>query len=196
MPAGGRGHGTPCLGVVSVLDSTGAAQTADSTRPWLKRLPAGRGAFVKEGHWFRAIALDAERTVERSLTQCANASVNQHGAFGQNPQKAMAKRNGKAAVTMASEAQLWVADSKISAMLSIVTCRVFTAIALAAMLGLSGCGSAGASQPAKPPPRLQKSRSQATPKQQREQPPQLVAPPPAYGNKVVMARGVGTSTVQ
>jgi hypothetical protein len=84
----------------------------------------------------------------------------------------------------------------MSAKLSSMTSRVFTAIVLAALLGLPACGSASSSQPAKPPPRLQKSRSQATPKQNSEQPPALVAPPPAYGNKVVMARGSEPSTVQ
>lgn len=60
---------------------------------------------------------------------------------------------------------------------------------LGALLVLAGCGSATTSQPAQPPPRLQKSRSQATPKHEAEQPPELVAPPPAYGNKIVLARG-------
>ncbi|HEY6725763.1 MAG TPA: hypothetical protein VI197_17130 [Polyangiaceae bacterium] len=64
-----------------------------------------------------------------------------------------------------------------------------TLVILGALFGVSGCAGANMPPPAQPPPRLQKSRSQATPKQAPQHPPELVAPPPAYGNKVVLASG-------
>lgn len=58
---------------------------------------------------------------------------------------------------------------------------------MGALLVLSACANVSTLPPPEPPPRAQKSRSQATPKQTQEDPPELVAPPPAYGNKVVLA---------
>jgi glucose/arabinose dehydrogenase len=51
---------------------------------------------------------------------------------------------------------------------------------------LMGCGARSA-QPAKPPPPVNpETRVNPERKEQQEQPP-LIAPPPAYGNKIVMA---------
>lgn len=55
------------------------------------------------------------------------------------------------------------------------------------MVVLIGCGSAPAQAPAKPPPQAEQQRTEA-PKQQRREAPRLIAPPPAYGNKVVSAK--------
>ncbi|HEY2405137.1 MAG TPA: hypothetical protein VGI10_03995 [Polyangiaceae bacterium] len=54
-----------------------------------------------------------------------------------------------------------------------------------AALALVGCGAAARSEP-QPPPQDVQSEVQS-PHHQREIP-RLIAPPPAYGNKVVLAR--------
>ena len=48
-----------------------------------------------------------------------------------------------------------------------------------------------APKPVKPPPRVEEPRTQVEP---RQSDPELVAPPPAYGNKVVMARSPSKTT--
>jgi hypothetical protein len=63
--------------------------------------------------------------------------------------------------------------------------RVFFIVTLGVLaLGLMGCAG-GAQQAAKPPPRLPEKETRAPARP--EPPPQLIAPPPAYGNKIVMA---------
>ncbi len=64
---------------------------------------------------------------------------------------------------------------------------LFTSALLLAF-GLAACGGAATSLPAQPPPRPSQPRTEVT-APQREQAPRLIAPPPAYGNKIVMARG-------
>lgn len=67
--------------------------------------------------------------------------------------------------------------------------RVFLIVTLGGFaLGLLGCG-AGAEQAAKRPPKLPEKETRAAPSEPErpEQPPRLIAPPPAYGNKIVMA---------
>lgn len=56
-----------------------------------------------------------------------------------------------------------------------------------------GCGG-GMKPPAKTPPRPVDPQTQVTPRQEL-QPPRLIAPPPAYGNKIVMAGGSGPAAV-
>jgi hypothetical protein len=56
-------------------------------------------------------------------------------------------------------------------------------------IGVAGCG--GASVPAGKPPARTGEESTRTQKV-RERPPRLIAPPPAYGNKIVMAQGDST----
>jgi hypothetical protein len=51
-------------------------------------------------------------------------------------------------------------------------------------IALSGCVASGG-QPAKPPPPVNP-ETRVTP-ERRSEPPTLIAPPPAYGNKIVMA---------
>jgi len=58
-------------------------------------------------------------------------------------------------------------------------------LAVAASLALVACGGAAETKVVKPPGPL--SWEGRTPK--RPRPPVLIAPPPAYGNKIVMARG-------
>jgi hypothetical protein len=69
--------------------------------------------------------------------------------------------------------------------------RVFFIVTLGAFaLGPLGCVG-GAEHAAKPPPRLPEKETRAAPSQpaRPEPPPRLIAPPPAYGNKIVMADG-------
>lgn len=47
--------------------------------------------------------------------------------------------------------------------------------------------------PASPPAAAPQPQTEVTP-QRGDAPPKLIAPPPAYGNKVVLARGGATST--
>jgi hypothetical protein len=65
------------------------------------------------------------------------------------------------------------------------------AAATATML-LTACG-ASAPAPVKAPPRSVDAETRAAPSPHRRDLPTLVAPPPAYGNKIVMAQGTTTS---
>jgi hypothetical protein len=65
------------------------------------------------------------------------------------------------------------------------------AAATASML-LSACG-ASAPAPVKAPPRSVDVETRAGPSPRRRDLPLLVAPPPAYGNKIVMAQRTTTS---
>jgi hypothetical protein len=56
---------------------------------------------------------------------------------------------------------------------------------LVALLGLSACGSQAVREP-KPPPPAADPRTDLD--RQNHEEPELIAPPPAYGNKVVMAQ--------
>jgi hypothetical protein len=68
--------------------------------------------------------------------------------------------------------------------------------AAAATMFATGCG-ASAPAPVKAPPRVVDVETRATPSpRRRDLPPPLVAPPPAYGNKIVMAQRDTTSSVQ
>jgi hypothetical protein len=58
---------------------------------------------------------------------------------------------------------------------------------LVSAMTLVACGQAALSPPQGPPPDIE--TRVVLPKRQREIP-RLIAPPPAYGNKVVLARGV------
>jgi hypothetical protein len=73
---------------------------------------------------------------------------------------------------------------------------VFIVTLGAVVLSLSGCARVAEPQ-AKPPPRLPEKDTQAIPTEPKvpEEPPPLIAPPPAYGNKVVMAEGPATSEI-
>lgn len=64
---------------------------------------------------------------------------------------------------------------------------LFTSALLLA-LGLAACGGAATSLPAQPPPQQSQPRTEVTAPEQ-EPSPRLIAPPPAYGNKIVMAQG-------
>jgi hypothetical protein len=68
--------------------------------------------------------------------------------------------------------------------------RRFFSLTLLALGGvvLAACGSGAVPMPAKPPPRPVETKTETSP--HRQGPPQLIAPPPAYGNKIVMARGI------
>jgi len=70
--------------------------------------------------------------------------------------------------------------------------RLVRLAALFAAIGLFGCGGASLS-PSKPPARAdaQSTRIQKS----RLPPPKLIAPPPAYGNKIVMASRSGEVVV-
>ena len=65
--------------------------------------------------------------------------------------------------------------------------------ALLLALGLSACGGAATSLPAQPPPQQTQPRTEVT-APERERAPRLIAPPPAYGNKIVMAQGPALHT--
>jgi hypothetical protein len=69
--------------------------------------------------------------------------------------------------------------------------------AAAATMFATACG-ASAPAPVKAPPRVIDVETRANPSpHRRDLPPPLVAPPPAYGNKIVMAqRDTTTSSVQ
>jgi hypothetical protein len=60
-----------------------------------------------------------------------------------------------------------------------------------AALAIAGCGARVSTEP-KLPPRAVEPQSEALPRD-REPQPKLLAPPPAYGNKVVMAKGPVTT---
>jgi len=73
-----------------------------------------------------------------------------------------------------------------------VTGRVSIALILAAAATLAGCGAGAQQAPERPRPVDAETR--VTPDRQRLPPPRLIAPPPAYGNKVVMAKGPSPSS--
>jgi len=67
--------------------------------------------------------------------------------------------------------------------------------AAAATMATTACG-ASAPAPVQAPPRSVDVETRATPgPRRRDLPPPLVAPPPAYGNKIVMAQRGTTSSV-
>jgi len=59
--------------------------------------------------------------------------------------------------------------------------------------GWVGCGQSAVSAP-KPPPSVD-AESRAYPIKRQRELPRLIAPPPAYGNKIVMAHGESTTSV-
>jgi hypothetical protein len=67
-------------------------------------------------------------------------------------------------------------------------------VAAASALLAMGCASQAVPRPLEPPLRAVQPHSEAAPRQV-EEVPEPVAPPPAYGNKVVMARGLSASAV-
>ena len=66
--------------------------------------------------------------------------------------------------------------------------RLVQTVCMLLSSALIGACSGHVSAPPKSPPPAASSRSEAPKNREREAPP-LIAPPPAYGNKVVMARG-------
>jgi hypothetical protein len=60
-------------------------------------------------------------------------------------------------------------------------------LVLAALAMLAACGSSVQRAPERPRPVDPETR--VNPERERLPPPRLIAPPPAYGNKVVMAKG-------
>jgi predicted small lipoprotein YifL len=67
--------------------------------------------------------------------------------------------------------------------------------AAAATMAITACG-ASAPAPVKAPPRAVDVETRVTPgPRRRDLPPPLVAPPPAYGNKIVMAQRDTTPSV-
>jgi hypothetical protein len=58
---------------------------------------------------------------------------------------------------------------------------------VALAVSLYGCGSQVTAQPTKPPSRAVEPRTEALPPS--DDAPKLIAPPPAYGHKIVMAKG-------
>lgn len=55
-------------------------------------------------------------------------------------------------------------------------------------LTLCACAQRAVQRPAEPPPRALEPRTEVTPKERTRRGPELIAPPPAYGNKIVMAK--------
>jgi hypothetical protein len=65
--------------------------------------------------------------------------------------------------------------------------RIFSLMSVVAALAITACGSQATRRASHPPP-VTEPQSEASPEQvQEETYPELVAPPPAYGNKIVMA---------
>jgi hypothetical protein len=71
-----------------------------------------------------------------------------------------------------------------------------TSVSLAVLLGVltTACGGKAVPVPESPPPRVVEPSTLAEPAPESESPAPLVAPPPAYGNKVVLARRVTNET--
>jgi hypothetical protein len=65
--------------------------------------------------------------------------------------------------------------------------RVFALTLVLAAAVAGGCGAAAVPRAAEPPPPASEPRTRADPTE--TETPKLIAPPPAYGNKVVMAQG-------
>jgi hypothetical protein len=74
--------------------------------------------------------------------------------------------------------------------------QLYLLIAAAAATMLSTACGASAPAPVKAPPRVDDVETRASAPRRRDLPPPLVAPPPAYGNKIVMAQGNPTFTIQ
>ena len=72
----------------------------------------------------------------------------------------------------------------------------FSSVSLAVLFGVltTACGGKAVPVPETPPPRVIEPSTLADPKPAEPAPAPLVAPPPAYGNKVVLARKSGTTT--
>jgi hypothetical protein len=66
--------------------------------------------------------------------------------------------------------------------------------AVALAIALYGCSGQLTAQPAKLPPRVVEPRTEVAPA--REDTPKLIAPPPAYGHKIVMAKGPYSGTAE
>ncbi|HEY6557386.1 MAG TPA: hypothetical protein VI072_08935 [Polyangiaceae bacterium] len=60
-------------------------------------------------------------------------------------------------------------------------------IAIAIPLSGAGCGTRETAGPASPPPAVPQPQTEVT-RERGDVPPKLIAPPPAYGNKVVLAK--------
>ncbi len=88
-----------------------------------------------------------------------------------------------------------LADSSAEAILISMRHSYCLIAAATATLLLTACG-ASAPAPVKAPPRPVDVETRAAPSpRRRDLPPQLVAPPPAYGNKIVMAQRNSTTSV-
>jgi hypothetical protein len=64
---------------------------------------------------------------------------------------------------------------------------VFPYLAAASFGLMLGCGRAAAPPPARPPPPAHEPQTRTGPRHEPDRP-ELVAPPPAYGNKVVLSQ--------
>jgi len=72
--------------------------------------------------------------------------------------------------------------------------RVLVTLGLVGLVaGATGCGSGAVQEPETPAKGF--TQTQAPRRQERQQQPRLIAPPPAYGNKVVMARGTSSTAL-
>jgi hypothetical protein len=65
--------------------------------------------------------------------------------------------------------------------------RFFTLVAFAIALSPAACGMRESAGAASPPPAVPQPQTEVTP-ERGDAPPKLIAPPPAYGNKVVLAK--------
>jgi hypothetical protein len=72
-------------------------------------------------------------------------------------------------------------------MLFVMMARIFATVLVLGSALLAGCGSRALQAPPKPPPPAQP-RTEVDRHPNRDEPPKLIAPPPAYGNKVVLAQ--------
>ena len=68
--------------------------------------------------------------------------------------------------------------------------RFFTLVALAVAFSPAACGMRETAHAASPPPAAPEPQTEVT-RERGDAPPKLIAPPPAYGNKVVLAKGPG-----
>ena len=72
--------------------------------------------------------------------------------------------------------------------------RVLVTLCLVGLAaGATGCGKGAVQEPEVPAKSY--TQTQAPRRHERPQQPRLIAPPPAYGNKVVMARGSSSSAL-
>jgi predicted small lipoprotein YifL len=67
--------------------------------------------------------------------------------------------------------------------------RIFALALASTLFGLAACGRQAVQEPPKPPPAGERGTRLERPTD--EEAPKLIAPPPAYGNKVVMAKAAG-----